>query len=357
MKKLNQKSKILIGVISLIFLATSMPLIQAFSAPIPTQLVVKLDDTATVNTAISNLKQNTKNIAIVEYGSTEYDLTYWRTLGAVIWVSHGTDEGVSINGKLASWDQLEAPILRTPNKDVVLACYSGSLLQQTELSSNDVLTFDDEIDSVIGSLLVSYLVTKDSTILPKVTSRLLEVYTNPTQYDPLAFVVDDGGGGTTPPPSYVIGHLSSVELTYWLLSAFLLFVLILCNFFIPESFSFVQATGVRLAVAGWSGILLTLVYLGRGQITVASAIVSICSWVIDALGILIECFYQAPLWEQIVFGIAGFLALVALGLELAGDAVSGGAVTAAKILGATASIIVLCVHVWQDYDDLDTIVG
>ena len=116
----KQRTKFLLSVACLIFLSSSMPYVQALVTPIPNQLVVKLDDSQNTDNAVSSLKQNLPNAVVMEFSSTEFNLKYWRFLSEVIWVSHGSEEGVMINGKLAEWAILEDPIKRTPNKDIPL---------------------------------------------------------------------------------------------------------------------------------------------------------------------------------------------------------------------------------------------
>ena len=360
MKIKTQKTKILLGVACLIFLTSSFPFVQALTIPIPNQLVVRLEDSQAVNEAIVNLEQNLPNLVVLDYDSAEYKLKYWRFLGVAIWVSHGSEEGVMINGELTQWDVLEGPIKGTPNKDIVLSCYSSSLLEQTDLSSANVATFDNEVDALIGSFIVSYVLSQDSSILPKLSSRVNDIIANPSCVEPLVILLDDGGGGGgsgSTSPSYVIGHMSSIELTYWLLTALVLYLLILANCYINESWSFVQKTVYRLASAGWIGIAVTFIALKTGSITLELAIPIICSWVIDAIGILIECFYEAPLWERLLLTLSAVFALIALTIELLGDTVSAGAVTIGKFLAATASIMVFCLHFYQDYEDINIIVG
>jgi len=359
----KQKAKLLIIVTCLIFLTLSMPFVQALTTPIPNQLVVRLDDSQAVTEAIENLEQNIPNAVVVDYDSAKYNLKYWRFLGVAIWVSHGSEEGVMINGELTQWDVLEDPIKGTPNKDIVLSCYSSALLEQTDLSSTNVATFDGEIDAVIGSLVVSYILSQDSSIYPKIKSRFMDIFANPSCVEPLRFLLDPGGGGgiggTNPgsAPNYARHYLSWAELGFHLVAAFLLIALFLVDWYIPSDLPFVVSMQVKIYTVGWASMVTTLVYLGLEKITLESAIGTFMGWFLDALEIFWDCFFAAELWEQIVFGITGFIALFVLAIELAGDAASGGAVTVAKILGAAVAITCAVVSFMGDYRDTDTIVG
>ncbi len=361
MKINTQKTKILLGVACLIFLISSFPFVQALTTPIPNQLVVRLEDSQAVNNAIVNLEQNLPNLVVLDYDSAEYKLKYWRFLGVAIWVSHGSEEGVMINGELTQWDVLEDPIKGTPNKDIVLSCYSNELVKQTDLSSADVLTFSGELDAVFGSLVVSYALSKDSALIPKIISRAKDIAVDPSNVNPLVILLDDGGGGGggggTTTPNYEVHHLSTIELRYYLLSLFLLLALLYVNLKIPADLPFVQKMAIEFGIAAWLTIIVTLKLLFEGSITLEAAIGDIIGWFVDALDIFYAYFMAAADWEKVVVGVALFLALFALAIELAGDAASAGALTVAKFIAATASFMVLAVSFYNDYEDLDTIVG
>ena len=364
MKISKQKTKLLIIVTCLIFLTLSMPFVQALTTPIPNQLVVRLDDSQAVTEAIENLEQNIPNAVVVDYDSAKYNLKYWRFLGVAIWVSHGSEEGVMINGELTQWDVLEDPIKGTLNKDIVLTCYSSAILEQTDLSISNVLTFGGEVDAVIGSLVVSYAISQNDAIIPKLISRMNEISTTPSCVEPLRFLLDPGGGGgsgggvvTPPTPNYVLHHLSIIELRYHLVSLFLLIALVLVNLYIPADLPFVQKMAIEFGIAAWLTVTVTLKFLAEGSITLEAAIGDIIGWFVDALDIFYAYFMAADTWEKVVIGVALFLAMFALAIELAGDAASGGAVTTAKFIAATASFMVLAVSFINDYEDLDTIAG
>lgn len=361
MKIKTQKTKILLGVACLIFLTSSFPFVQALTTPIPNQLVVRLEDSQAVNNAIVNLKQNLQNLVVLDYDSAEYKLKYWRFLGVAIWVSHGSEEGVMINGELTQWDVLEDPIKGTPNKDIVLSCYSNALVEQTDLSFTDVATFNSEVDAVIGSLVVSYALSRDSTIIPKIISRANDIAVNPSSVNPLVILLDaggGGGGGGGTLPNYVVGHLSQAEQDFHFLSLFLLLALTLCSLYIPPDlpFVFTMASQFKTIIGGLS-IILTGMYLCEGLITLESAILGFAQWFIEAVDIFYDCFTAAALWEQITLGIAVGIALLAMIIEIFADVLAGGIVTAGKILAATAAFIAWGVSVYNDYHDLDTIVG
>jgi len=359
MKIKTQKTKILLGVACLIFLISSFPFVQALTTPIPNQLVVRLEDSQAVNNAIVNLEQNLPNLVVLDYDSAEYKLKYWRFLGVAIWVSHGSEEGVMINGELMQWDVLENPIKGTPNKDIVLSCYSNALVEQTDLSSASVATFSGEVDAVIGSLVVSYALSQDSNILPKIISRASEIAKNPSYAEPLKILLDPGDGGGSGGiiiSDYVLGRLSEDEFAYHLISLMVLLLLVLVDFILPPGLPFVQSLATELII---SSIVLvtTIIYLARGLITWEAAVPGLLVWFDDSIGIFYQFFLAAALWEQIVLGIAAVFALVALVIEVTADGLSGGAVTMGKILAGTASFVVICVDFYNDYNDIDTIVG
>ncbi len=359
----KKKFKSVLGLACLIFLASSMPFVQALTSPIPNQMIVKLDDSPSVLEAISTLKQNIPNAVVVDFDSAEYNLKYWRFLGVSIWVSHGDKQGVLIDGEIAQWNTLEDPVKGTLNKDIVLSCYSNELIKQTDLDSEQVLTFEGEIDAIFGSLVISYVLTQNSAIMPQITSRISKIRNGDSVLEPLVILLDPGAGGgggsstTDPLLDYAIYRLSWAELSYHLGSLILLVLLTAVDLYIPSNLPFVQTMALQLVAQPFLGVLMALVYFANGWSEFDSAIIDIFGWFVDSLEILHACFNAAAAWEKAIVGIALFMALFALCLELAADVATDGAITVAKFIVAAASFLMIAVDTVNDYNDLDRVVG
>ncbi len=160
-----------------VIVTTLMPLaIMPLSSPVLSNVVVRMSDDVSTNQAITILESNTQNLVIVDYGSLEYFLMISRVAGAVVWVSHGSDQGILVGNSVMSWQRFSQDIKMTPARDVVLACDSSEL--SSYLSPDEAFLFDGAIEATLGALIASFILNGAiamQTLLTALTSLALGV--------------------------------------------------------------------------------------------------------------------------------------------------------------------------------------
>ncbi len=75
--------------------------VMPLSTPVMADVVVVMHRDSAVNTAVRTITENAPDVRVVEYGSLEYALTISRTVGRVVWVSHGSEEGILAEERLS----------------------------------------------------------------------------------------------------------------------------------------------------------------------------------------------------------------------------------------------------------------
>ncbi|MFW9832790.1 MAG: hypothetical protein ACFFEK_02250 [Candidatus Thorarchaeota archaeon] len=139
-----------------VILTILMPLaIMPLSSPVLANLVVRMSDDVSTEQAITTLECNTQNLVVVDYGSLEYFLMIGRAVETVIWVSHGSDQGILVGNSVMSWQRFSYDIKMTPSRDVVLACDSSEL--SSYLSPGEAFLFDGAIEATLGALIASFI--------------------------------------------------------------------------------------------------------------------------------------------------------------------------------------------------------
>lgn len=107
----------------------SVPFLQAFSVPIPGSYAIKIDDDSAIDSAILILQDNTPNINVIEYDSLKYHLFLHRIIQPIVWIGHGSTQGIQINNKLQSWSDFSKDVVSTPGIDVILSCNSYEIIK------------------------------------------------------------------------------------------------------------------------------------------------------------------------------------------------------------------------------------
>jgi hypothetical protein len=139
-----------------VIIVISMPLvIMPLSSPVLSNVVVRMSDDVSTEQAISTLECNTQGLMVVDYGSLEYFLLINRVAGIVVWVSHGSDQGILVDNNVMSWERFSQDIRMTPSKDVVLACDSSKL--ESYLSPSEAFLFEAAVEATLGALVVSFI--------------------------------------------------------------------------------------------------------------------------------------------------------------------------------------------------------
>ena len=307
-----------------ILVFVSMIFITVFSTPIFSVLAVQLDDDSSTNISIETLEQNVDNLIVVSPNTLTYALYINRIVGPVIWVGHGNDEGISINGKQISWNDFEINIRSTLNKDVVLTCYSDNLIKQTSLTHYDAYTFSGVIDAELGALITSLICSQSEDAENRFFDRLRllmygkedvipllldgRISIGPPQFDP-------GPGGTTEyqtgwveptrldvapaPDEYYYFNLSGAEAIYHIFH----FLLIGLTIIYSETATGIMATSSLfsslpeyLFISALLSYVVTMFYDFFDLITDEEAVESMLSFagsiVAELMFFLIEGFYS-----------------------------------------------------------------
>ncbi|MHA1928857.1 MAG: hypothetical protein ACTSV2_09825 [Candidatus Thorarchaeota archaeon] len=194
MKMDKQNLAVLSFMVTILMSLAIMPL----SSPVLSNVVVRMSDDASTQQAITTLEANTQNLIVVDYGSLEYSLIINRVAGIVVWVSHGSDQGILVDDAVMSWESFSRNIKMTPSQDAVLACDSSNL--DSYVLPSEAFLFDGPIDATIGALITSFILNGAvvvealiDTILSLVTGEiqihLLELTLMEFAWDTVVFVV------------------------------------------------------------------------------------------------------------------------------------------------------------------------
>ncbi len=160
---------------ALLVLLVAAPLwIMPLSTPVFADLVVVMHDDAAVNTAVRAITANVPDARVVEYGSLDYALTIHRAMGRVVWVSHGSKEGILASRHVLSWKEFSSRLDMTPGKDIVLACNSANVYQFIP-SRAEVVGIDGLVDAGLGGLVAAYLLSPTKDVLSQVMMRIDDI--------------------------------------------------------------------------------------------------------------------------------------------------------------------------------------
>jgi hypothetical protein len=97
--------------------------VMPLSSPVISDVAIIMHKDQAVNMAIRTITDKLPNVQVVEYESLEYNLMIHRTMGRVIWVSHGSEDGILGCKEIISWQTFSRMTMMTPGKDIILACY------------------------------------------------------------------------------------------------------------------------------------------------------------------------------------------------------------------------------------------
>ncbi|MCF2137063.1 MAG: hypothetical protein K9W43_07425 [Candidatus Thorarchaeota archaeon] len=179
---------------ALLVIAVLSPLwVMPLSAPVVSDVVVVMHHDSAVRTAVRTIVANDPHVQVMEYGSLEYVLTIHRTIGRVVWVSHGSEEGILAQSHELSWKAFSGRVQMTPGKDIVLACNSAQVNKY--ISASDAIGFIGIVDASLGGLLAVYLLERTPIVLGVIMSRvaaLLSGIITPTLLAPFNIVVSIG---------------------------------------------------------------------------------------------------------------------------------------------------------------------
>ncbi|MCF2136346.1 MAG: hypothetical protein K9W43_03815 [Candidatus Thorarchaeota archaeon] len=171
----------------LLVIAVLSPLwIMPLSAPVVSDVVVVMHHDRAVNTAVQTIVANDPHVRIVEYESLEYALTIHRTAGRVVWVSHGSENGILAGSRVISWNAFSSRIKMTPGNDLILACKSSEINKYIPVTQ--VIGFPDSIDAVLGGFIVTLLLRPSRFLGTALLLRMTDLTHEPANFIPLNIV-------------------------------------------------------------------------------------------------------------------------------------------------------------------------
>ncbi|MHA1245837.1 MAG: hypothetical protein ACTSPE_00645 [Candidatus Thorarchaeota archaeon] len=176
-------TKLKIHSLLLVVVVLSPLWMMPLSVPVFSDVVVVMHHDSAVNTAVRTITENVPDIRVVEYGSLEYAMIIHRTVGQVVWVSHGSEEGILAGSQVLSWRTFSSRTEMTPGRDIVLACESNRVSRYIAKSS--VMGFAGGVDAILGGLLSSYILSATrgtvatlDNVVSKYASRLADIILN-----------------------------------------------------------------------------------------------------------------------------------------------------------------------------------
>ena len=342
-----------------IVLALSFGAIQALSTPVFGTIAVRMSNDKTINTSIAVLESNLEDLKIVDYNTFEFAIEISRIVGPVIWVGHGNPDGIETADTSISWDDFSSNIRRTAASDYVLSCYSSSLIEQTTLDHNDALTFEGEVDSTLGALIVSYYCNPSLSIAQDALSHISALQNKRVAYTPLPFVLDPGegggGGGTPPPPPSVVWENPNIPGAGFTageiaLHAIIIFLLLLSIFSVGYAayVGCVITTAFLIATASLASFIVTALIVFQDWFNGDS---SNLEFVGDLLNLIPAVFTVYAATIILLDAAAAVLAAIIFGVEIAVKATIGVAVWIAMIAALIAAILYEIDNALKDWID------
>lgn len=371
----------------------SMPLIMAFSTPVNSVLAVKLCDDDATNLSIQTLRRNIDNVIVVDYETFEYSIYINRIIAPVIWIGHGSENGVDFKGQQVSWNDFSKNILRTPNMDIMLSCYSNNLVEKTSLTISEVFTFNGIVDAVLGALIASMICSHPVDAESSIMDRLMSIISNKEELMPL--LID--GGGLTGPIRLDPGTGGGGSVTFWVEPT--------PDIILPLIFNQYWVGHLSGAEAAWHicQIIFLAVSICVGEIAGAATLInpifrSLSSYISTQilLNILLILFYQtfdlisdqalleaeialfdgtgSILFDLFLFTLSGLMSwydsrnpaeqtyissiiLISVVISLLLLFISDGLAVFVKILIYLGAIVLMVINIVNDWKDVDMIVG
>ncbi|MDF1541227.1 MAG: hypothetical protein P1Q69_20180, partial [Candidatus Thorarchaeota archaeon] len=166
----------------LLSLFLSMSMLGPFFQPVFGNTVIVMHHDASVDISLKTLQEQTGPLHVIEYGSAEYLLVIHRLVDSVIWLSHGSDDGILTETGYMEWVSFAKILDMTRATDIVLACNSDNL---DAFVKNPVITFSGSIDARFGAAIVAWLLTASITSLSFVFEIFIKLMTHDLSLLPL----------------------------------------------------------------------------------------------------------------------------------------------------------------------------
>ncbi len=151
---LSRKPQVLCSILILIIF--SPLLIMPLSTPILSNVVIVMHEDDATDLTLDTLRVNIPNLQVISYGSPMYYLSIFRLMNPILWLSHGTEEGILAGVDIISWRDFSRIVEMTPSNDVILACESSGINEYVD--TGDAFGFEGSIDArmagFVGSIIV-----------------------------------------------------------------------------------------------------------------------------------------------------------------------------------------------------------
>jgi len=281
-------------------------------------------------------------VLLLLISSPYYYLLVWRAYGPVIWIGHGDKDGILLMSHLVSWKNFAKITKLTPAKDIILSCFPGV----ASLYSHDIIAFGMvPVDAILGAYIVSFILTKEATIITKIIQRIQCIVFGRDIFVPL--------------------YLSEIEASYYALSL----VAMVVSFYIGYSLAQLYSSATQkivektLEILTWRRavwwilqLFITYSYMLFDAMDPLTFIINVISAFIEILGAAIDAINSilsnTPWWE---ISVISFL-LSVIGIFVA--RLSIGAIEfALELVALSLEIIVLVAGLMQDADDDNWWVG
>lgn len=350
-----------------------MPFVQALSTAVPGRYVIYLEKDQAITKAIDIIQDEVPDINNIAYGSVKYYLLSNRIIEPLVWVGHGNEDGInSAKGKI-TWESFAQDISVSPASDIVLSCYSSELYKQGLLTKQDVITFNEEVDAILGGLVTSWFLTGESTILQRAIDYSFSLQSREISYEPLIDLDPGLGGGTggsfNLPSSYnqlsnsfyqsnyVFLKLSGIELAFHLVMLGVLILQILFAIYISPNLTIFQEYAESFFIFGTVQLLTTAYLYNSGQMSANEAIGNVAGACFDSLDALWDAICHAPAGEIALLLTYLGIAIILTICQLIVDTQTAGLATFLRIVTIVALTLSFILNLVEDMFDENYIVG
>ncbi|MHA1636788.1 MAG: hypothetical protein ACTSUO_07305 [Candidatus Thorarchaeota archaeon] len=203
------------AVLSICLILATTGFIGAYSTPVANTIIVTFGQTPAETAAVDILQDEFPDAIDVEFGGLDYNLLKMRTYGPMIFVGHGSDQGIENGNKIVSVDQMECELKTCASpKIIILACDSEIIAAQDE--SGRTFGFSSVIDAELAALETAIRINifqgdvdEAFAIFERYVDVAMLKISGSSNIIPLAFVMDPGDGGGTPGPYFSDAELWS----------------------------------------------------------------------------------------------------------------------------------------------------
>jgi hypothetical protein len=192
----------------------AVPFVQAYSTPSMTPLIVNMDHSSPETQVTVTELQKEIPAVTVNYKSLQYSIETLRTHSFIIFVGHGSSEGIHTEREVVDYQEL---VMNIAPVNIFAACYSH---EATKLSTRKtILGFKGQIDGILAANSISYFIGKSAPQFAKsddtpeqaaknILNRLVALKDGQPE---MSLMFYSGGGGSTSSSSSSTPYMSSEE--------------------------------------------------------------------------------------------------------------------------------------------------